>query len=66
MKLEYLRNLNGYSFEVTPTESATCGIIFYISNCLSYKSRFDVSFEIAVVKIYSLATLCWVNLDEDM
>ena len=54
VKLEYLRNLNSYSFEVTPTESAACGIIF------------DVSFRIAVLKLYPLATLCWVNLDANM
>ena len=35
-------NLKNYSFESTSTESSVGRTLLYISNCLSYKSRFDI------------------------
>ena len=36
-------NLKNYSFESIPTESSGSGTLLYISNCLSYKPRFDLN-----------------------
>ena len=36
-------NLNNYSFEFTPTETSAGGILLYIANHLSYKSRNDLN-----------------------
>ena len=36
-------NLNNYSYEFTPTETTTGGILLYIARYLSYRSRYDLN-----------------------